>query len=185
MGEPDSGLLDDLECLRTSADSGSPMDFDLGGYPVRVLGSAFGKYRYCVVHEFARFGFTPSTALPAVRVQPTSMALHGLGPEATVAWVRNVLANDGLDMALQVSRIDLHGDWAGLWIEADERSNFVTYSDRRTLYEIAEDLTGLNFGTRGAYIYSRLYDKTLGLRSKGDDWWLDIWGNADRPASGS
>ncbi|MGB4105529.1 MAG: hypothetical protein WBK25_15720, partial [Candidatus Microthrix parvicella] len=149
-------------------------------YAVRVIGTARGKYRYCVAHELARFGFTPLESLPAVRVQPTSHALHGLGPEGTIAWVRGVLANAGIDVRLQVARLDLHSDWQGLWIEAEERSNFVTYSDRRSLYEVAEDLSGLNFGKRGAPLYARLYDKTREMEAKGDDWWLDVWGSAYR-----
>ena len=178
-------LLDELEWMRTAAaEQGAPVAFDLGGYQVELRESAWGKYRYCLVHDLARFGFTPSTALPAVRIQPTSMALHGLGPEGTVAWVRNLLANAGLSVVLQVARLDLHSDWAGLWIDAEERSNFVTYSDRRTLYEVAEDLSGLNFGKRGGDLYFRLYDKTRELREKGDDWWLDIWGQRQARRAG-
>lgn len=181
IGASPVGLLDELDRLKEQAvENGAPVDSVLGGYPVKVLGTAMGKYRYCVVHELARFGFTPSEALPAVRVQPTSHALHGLGPEGTVSWVRGVLANAGVDVRLQVARLDLHSDWQGLWIEADERSNFVTYSDRRSLYEVTEDLSGLNFGTRGGALYARLYDKTREMEAKGDDWWLDVWGSAYR-----
>ncbi|MBK7021891.1 MAG: hypothetical protein IPH38_20490 [Candidatus Microthrix sp.] len=181
IGAAPVGLLDELDVLKAEAvESGAPVDSVLGGYPVRVIGTAMGKYRYCVAHELARFGFTPLESLPAVRVQPTSHALHGLGPEGTIAWVRGVLANAGIDVRLQVARLDLHSDWQGLWIEAEERSNFVTYSDRRSLYEVAEDLSGLNFGKRGAPLYARLYDKTREMEAKGDDWWLDVWGSAYR-----
>ena len=181
IGATPVGLLDELDVSKAEAvESGAPVDSVLGGYPVRVIGTAMGKYRYCVAHELARFGFTPSETLPAVRVQPTSHALHGLGPQGTIAWVRGVLANAGIDVRLQVARLDLHSDWHGLWIEAEERSNFVTYSDRRSLYEVAEDLSGLNFGKRGAPLYARLYDKTREMEAKGDDWWLDVWGSAYR-----
>ena len=104
---------------------------------------------------------TPSERLPAIRIQPTALALHSLGGPATVLFVRNLLDALGIDDAvLQVSRLDLHSDWQGLSITAEERTNFVTYSDRRTLYEVSDELTGLNFGKRGAAIYARIYDKT-------------------------
>ena len=56
----------------------------------------------------------------------------------------------GIHAVLHVSRLDLHSDWQGIEIKANERSNFVTYSDRRALYEVAEEMSGLNFGSRGA-----------------------------------
>jgi hypothetical protein len=175
-------LLSDLEQVKAEASSnGTPVEADLGGYDVRVLGSGWGKYRYCVEHELARIGFTSSESLPAVRVQPTSLAIHSLGAEGTVLWVRNLLDAAGIVAALQVARLDLHADWQGLWIDADERANFVTYSNKRALYEVGEDLSGLNFGKRGAAIYARIYDKTRELEGKGDDWWLDLWGPSFNP----
>lgn len=175
-------LLADLELVKAEANAnGQPVEADLGGYPVRVLGSAFGKYRYCVEHELARIGITPSESLPAIRVQPTSLAIHAAGPATTVLWVRNILDAAGIDATLTVARLDLHADWQGLWIDAEERSHFVTYSDRRALYEVSDELSGLNFGKRGAAIYARIYDKTRELDGKGDDWWLDIWGERYDP----
>jgi hypothetical protein len=175
-------LLDELDRLKTQAAEGeSPVDWQLGGYPVKVLGRAFGKYRYAVKHDLALIGFTPSDKLPAIRVQPTSLAIHAMGPEVTVLWVRNVLDAAGIDARLQVARLDLHADWQNLWIDADERSHFVGYANRRALYEVDEELSGLNIGTRGGAIYARLYDKTRELDGKGDDWWLDIWGPAHDP----
>jgi hypothetical protein len=176
-------LLDQLDGLKgAAADTGGPVDVALCGYPVRVLGSGWGKYRYYAVHELARVGFTPSDALPCVRVQPTSLGLHALGPDVMVLWVRNLLDALGIDAVLQVARLDLHADFHGLDIAADQRSNFVGYSNRRALYEVDEALSGLNFGTRGGALYARIYDKTRELDGKGDDWWLDIWGSRYDPA---
>jgi len=179
---PDS-ILADVDALKTRAlEVGSKVDWTLGGYPVRVKPGRFGSYRYAIEHELALFGLTPSDSLPAVRVQPTSLALHSLGPELTVMWVRNVLDAAGIDAVLSVARLDLHSDWQGLWIDAEERRNFVTYSDKRALYEVADDLSGLNFGQRGGAIYARLYDKSREQERKGDDWWPDVWGEAFDPA---
>lgn len=177
-----SGLLDELDRLKTQAvEDEAAVDWQLGGYPVKVLGRAFGKYRFAVKHELALIGFTPSDTLPAIRVQPTSLAIHALGPDLTVLWVRNVLDAMGVEAHLHVARLDLHADWQSLWIDAEERSHFVGYANRRALYEVDEELSGLNIGTRGGAIYARIYDKTRELEGKGDDWWLDIWGAAHDP----
>lgn len=182
VGRVPSALFELLDTAQETARADrQPVDIFLGGYSARALGSGWGKYRYCVQHELARIGFTPSDKLPAVRIQPTSKALHALGPTTTVLWVRNLLDAAGVDASLQVSRLDLHADWQGLWVDAEERQHFVTYSDRRALYEVAEDLSGLNFGSRGGALYARLYDKTRELESPGDDWWIELWGAKYRP----
>lgn len=86
-----------------------------------MLGCSFGKYRYAVQHDLALFGFSPSEKLPAVCVQPTSLAIHSLGPATLVEWVRDFLDLIGANVTLTVARLDLHSDWQGFWIEADER----------------------------------------------------------------
>jgi hypothetical protein len=181
-GELPGDLLATLDAVRSvAAEQGSPVTHSLGGYPVEVLGHGWGKYRYCARHELARFGFTSSESLPAVRVQPTSLAIHALGPETTVLWVRNVLDAAGLDVRLQVSRLDLHSDWQGLWVEAEERQNFVGYANRRALYEVDETLSGLNIGSRGGALYARIYDKTREVEQTGHDWWIELWGERFDP----
>lgn len=181
-GELPRSFLDELDRLKTLAlDTGEAQDWQLGGYPVSVKAGNLKMYRYAVKHELGLFGFTPSETLPAVRVQPTSAALHSLGPELTVLWAQNVLDAAGLDVTFSVSRLDLHSDWQGLWVDADERRNFVTYSDKRALYEEADELSGLNFGKRGGALYARIYDKTRQAADKGDDWWPDVWGNRYDP----
>ena len=52
----------------------------------------------------------------------------------------------------------------------------MTYSDKRALYEVGEELSGLTFGTRGGSLLCRIYDKTRQAKDKGDDWWPDVWG---------
>jgi len=175
-------LLDDLDALRTQAqESGHPVDAEIGGYPIRVLGRGWGKYRYCLSHDLALIGITQSTSLPVVRVQPTAIAIHALGPETLVLWVRNLLDAAGIDATLGVSRLDLHSDWQGIWIDAEERSSFVTYSDKRALYEVSEELSGLNHGQRGGAVYSRIYDKTRESNKEGTDWWPELWGDRFDP----
>lgn len=139
--------------------------------------TAWQKYRWSLTHELARVGFTASEHLPAIRIQPTAIALHALGPDGLVLWVRNVLDAAGVDATLHVSRLDLHADWQGIEIKANERSNFVTYSDRRSLYEVAEEMSGLAFGKRGGKLHARIYDKSREANDKGHDWWPDVWGS--------
>ncbi|MDP1860123.1 MAG: hypothetical protein Q8K82_15715, partial [Gemmatimonadaceae bacterium] len=100
-------MFADLEAARSAADAAAlPIDTTLGGYPVKVQPSAWGKYRYCAVHELARIGFTPSEKLPVARFQPTAVALHSLGPAGTVLWARNLLDACGVEASLHVSRLD-------------------------------------------------------------------------------
>jgi len=171
-------LLDELDAYKNTArNTETPVDATLGGYPVRVLGSGWGKYRYCAVHPLARIGITRSERLPSVRIQPTAIALHSIGAAGTVLFVRNVLDAAGIhDATLSVSRLDLHSDWQRLWIGADERTSFVTYSNRRALYEVDDQLSGLNFGKRGAPVYARIYDKTREASDHGHDYWPELWG---------
>lgn len=41
------------------------------------------------------------------------------------------------------------------------------------LYEVADPLSGLNFGQRGGAIYARIYYETREQEHRGDDWWPD------------
>lgn len=182
QGVAPSSLLVDLEAARLQAEAdGLPVVFSLGGYPTKVLPRAFGKYRYAVAHELGMIGITTSDNLPVVRVQPTAVAIHALGPSGTVLWAENVLDAAGIVASLHVARLDLHSDWQGFEVRAHERSNFVTYSDRRALYEVAEEMSGLNFGKRGGSVYARIYDKSREMLEKGHDWWPDVWGAAYDP----
>jgi hypothetical protein len=176
-------LFADLEDARASAElNGLSVVCQLGGYDVKVQPWAWQRYRYCAVHELARIGFTPSDKFPVVRFQPTAVALHALGPELTVLWASNFLDACGIEATLHVSRLDLHSDWQGIEFKANERSNFVTYSTRRSLYEVDEEMSGLVFGKRGGALLCRIYDKSREMTDKGHDWWPEVWGPEYDPA---
>ncbi|MEQ1874056.1 MAG: hypothetical protein ABL953_10030 [Ilumatobacteraceae bacterium] len=179
QGTAPPSLFADLESARAAAEADSlPVDTTVGGYPVKVQPWAWGKYRYCALHELARIGFTWSEKLPVVRFQPTAMALHALGPQSTILWAENFLDACGIEASLHMARLDLHSDWQGIEIRANERQNFVSYSNRVALYEVDEELSGLVFGKRGGALLARIYDKTRQANEKGDDWWPDVWGAA-------
>lgn len=103
-GSVSASLLTDLATARFSAEaSGLPLDADLAGRPVKVLPSAWGRYRWCVVHELGRLGFTPSENLPAARFQPSPLALHALGPDLTVEWFRLLLDDCEIEASVHVA----------------------------------------------------------------------------------
>jgi|JI10StandDraft_1071094.scaffolds.fasta_scaffold240777_2 hypothetical protein len=182
QGSAPPSLFADLEAARSAAEAASlPIDTPVGGYPVKVQPWAWRKYRYCAVHELARIGFTPSENFPVVRFQPTAVALHALGPQGTILWAENFLDACGIEASLHVSRLDLHSDWHGVEFMANERQNFVTYSSRRSLYEVDDELSGLVFGKRGGALLCRIYDKSRESHEKGHDWWPEVWGSAYDP----
>jgi len=60
-----------LEDSRQFADQVSlRVPFELGPLTFGLAPHGWGKYRFCLDHESGRIGFTPSTKLPAARVQP-------------------------------------------------------------------------------------------------------------------
>ena len=69
----------------------------------------------------------------------------------------------------------------GIYVRANERVNFVTYSDKRALYEVGEEMSGLTFGKRGGSLMCRIYDKTRESKDKGHDWWPEVWGASFDP----
>lgn len=177
QGVAPGSLFADLEIAKCAAEAANlPIDFTLGGYPVKVQPRAMGKYKYCATHEAATFAFTASESLPVVRIQPSATALHSVGPRGTVLFAENFLDACGIVASLHVNRLDLHSDWHGVEFKANERSNFVTYSDKRSLFEVGEELSGMNFGKRGGALFCRIYDKTRESNAKGTDWWPDVWG---------
>ena len=183
QGTAPPSLFADLEVARSAAEAtGLPVDFDLCGYTVKVQSSTWGRYRYCARHELGRLGFTPSNHLPVVRIQPTAVALHALGPAGTALWATNLLDACDIAASLHLSRIDLFSDWHGLDLRASDRRNFVTYSDLVTTHEVDTALSGLSFGKRGANLFARIYDKSRQANDKGHDWWPTVWGAAYDPA---
>ena len=70
-GYPPKAFLARLEDSRQFADQVSlPVPFELGPLTFGLAPHGWGKYRFCLDHESGRIGFTPSTKLPAARVQP-------------------------------------------------------------------------------------------------------------------
>ena len=173
-----AALLADLEALRCRAEEASEsVLFELGDRRFAVQPRGWGKYRYCLDNEHARFGFTPSTELPSVRVQPRSEFLHAVGAKAALGWVADTLSEYVTGLRLTAARLDLYADWQGWSLQGNDRNRFVVRSRRLDTHEEAEAFTGFEFGRRKtATIAARIYDKRLQVEQKGLDWWRDVWG---------
>ncbi len=97
-----------LEESRVFADQVSlPVPFELGGLTFGLTPHGWGKYRFCLDHESGRIGFTSSTKLPALRIQPRAEFLHSLGPAGTVRHFDELLRPEMDRLVLSVARIDL------------------------------------------------------------------------------
>lgn len=178
-----SELAELLEARRGEAAEAGLVPVELGGVEFAVAAHGFGKYRFCLQHRHGQVGITSSRRLPAVRVQPRTEFLHGVGPSGAVGWFDSVLSRELGPLALSASRLDLYADWQGWQLHGDQRRRFVCRADRRDTHERHDLLTGFEFGRRTtATICARIYDKTAEVDAKGHDFWRDIWGPVFDPA---
>lgn len=176
-------LLGSLDASRgAAAELGHEVPVSIGGVEFLLAAHAWGMYRYCLRHPHGQVGITPSRFLPALRVQPRSEFLHGVGALPAVDWFASVLGQGVGPLRFGVSRLDLHADFQGWDIDGDKRGRFICRAERRDLHEAGDRLTGFEFGRRGTgTVCARVYDKTAEQAQKGTDFWLDIWGERFRP----
>ena len=181
-----SGLLDRLNKIRLLADEQEDsVEFSLGSLTLQLQPRKWGLYRYCLDHPYARFGFSPRSNIPPIRVQPRAEFLHGTGVQGTVEWVRTLLERECGAVLLEVSRIDLYADFQGWQLEGDDRHEFLGRANSSSLYEDTDEFNGLTFGKRGSSkIMARLYDKTIESAKKGTAYWKDQWGDRYDPTRG-
>ena len=173
-----------LDALRRSADEHEgPVVAVLGGLEMQMQPRKWGLYRFCIDHHYARFGFSPKSGIPTVRVQPRAEFLHGAGVEEVVEWVRCLLESECGPLLLGVSRIDLFADFQGWTISGDDRHEFLCRADARNLFENAQEFNGLKIGKReSGTISARLYDKTIESTKSGTAYWKELWGDAYDPS---
>lgn len=171
-------LLQRLELARTLvADEPSGPPFQFGPIDVTLAPRAFGKYRYRLEHPFALIGLSPSSRLPAIRVQPRAEFLHGEGAEGVVDWCRNVLEAACGPVRLTVTRLDLYADFQGWDLGVDSRHEFLCRAKALNAYEEDRTFNGLVFGNRDSgAVVARLYDKTIQASKVGAGYWPMIWG---------
>lgn len=174
-----------LEDTRLFADQVSiPVPFELGPLTFGLAPHGWGKYRFCLEHESGRIGFTSSTKLPAVRIQPRAELLHSLGPAGTVRHFDELLRPEMDRLVLSVARIDLFCDVEGMLLGGEDRRGFLCRGDDCTTYEAGHVCTGFSFGSRRTQrISARIYDKTAEMAAKGNDWWELVWGDRHEPGA--
>lgn len=175
-------FLSHLEASKRRAmEAGEAVAFTLGGGEFGLAPHGWGRYAYRLSHEYGMIGFTPSSFLPAVRVQPWAELLWGLGPEATVDHF-SVIVGSVAEVEWSVSRADLFADVQGWWPKAEDRHRFVSRAKSLLTFEDWGDLTGFEIGRRSrGGLSARIYEKSGQARSKGADWVFDAWGEAYRP----
>jgi hypothetical protein len=178
-----AALLDELNVLRLLADEQEgPVEMLFGGLVMQLQPRKWGMYRYCFEHPYARFGISPKLKIPSIRVQPRAEFLHGGGEDYVVEWVRHLLEMECGPVLLEVSRVDLYGDFQGWSITGDQRREFLTRANARVLFEDNAEFNGLQIGKRGSgSIFARLYDKTIESLKKGTAYWPIQWGEKYDP----
>jgi hypothetical protein len=177
-------LFDELLVLKQLAsDEQLPVDWYLGGEKFQVFGHAWGLYSVLIVHEFGRFGFTQSEHVPGIRLQISSSYLHAVDPSAALEWFTERLSEIGVIPAWTLSRLDLFVDVQGWDLMASDKHRFLCRASYVTTHEENDRLTGFSFGGRKTHtITARIYDKTLEIQKKKNDWVRQLW--ADRFRAG-
>ncbi|MFI5035457.1 MAG: hypothetical protein ACHQFZ_04560 [Acidimicrobiales bacterium] len=154
----------------------------LGGEEFQVAWHGFNKYHFSLEHPYARIGFTESSFLPAIYVQPRTEFLQGYGPRSAVQWVRDVLESECGPVLFGVHRLDLFGDFQGWDLSGEARDEFVCRAKSRHLYEDDGVFNGLIFGQRKTgTVLARIYDKTIQSAKTGSGYWPMIWGERFDP----
>lgn len=163
-----------------AADTGATIPLDQGSIDFGLSPRSLGKYRFRLEHRHGVVGLTPSSSLPAIRVQPRAEFLHGVGPEAAVQWFDDVLSELCGPIRWTVSRIDLHADFQGWELEGDDRHRFLARAELRDTHEAGKRLTGFEFGRRKTKTTSaRIYDKVAERGSQGLGYLEEIWSDFD------
>lgn len=182
-GVPPPGLIDELDRLQALAVTEHlPQPIDLDGFDFMVQPHGWRQYTYLLVHPFGRIGISTSEQFPAYRIQPLSVALHGLGAEGAVAWFEAAVRSFDRTAQFKVSRLDLYCDVQGWLPVAACRDRMVCRSRNVTVYEVDAELTGLVFGKRKtAGVMLRIYDKKRDVFDHGHDYLYPVWGDRFDP----
>jgi hypothetical protein len=181
--DPPEVLGSKLSELQAVAESHRmPQPFEIDGETFMVQGYGWRQYTHLLTHPFGRIGVTLSPQSPAFRIQPLTVALHGLGPEGAVAWFDRVLRAMVPDVDVVVSRLDLYCDLQGWVPTLDVRDQMVCRSRSVVIWLVEGDLGSVTFGRRkGGGLLLRLYDKTRQVFDEGVDYWYPIWGERFDP----
>ena len=151
--------LADGKAAAHEANSSLPFRFGRTEFEIEPFG--MGKYPYRLSRPEGVIGIHPDSVLPTLRIQPRAEFLHGVGPTAAVEWFRDIFEYRLGATSLSVSRVDLHADFQGWDLNAEDRFRLVCRARARATYEDDGRWTGFTLGRRKTKTVSaRIYDKT-------------------------
>ncbi len=161
------------------------MGEDVGSYLLRPHG--WRRYPFWLSSPRYELMLGCPHPFPVAYTQLHSAFIHTVGIAEAVAAVERALRHFVVAPRLTASRMDVYADTQG-WTPPADADRFVCRARRGTGYRDApcEDhadgrrLSGFKFG-KGAVV-ARIYDKTLELRGRGEDWPEVLWQDADREA---
>jgi hypothetical protein len=176
-----AALLAELETAKARAQhEGEAVPYEFAGTGWRLLlkPGGHGGYTYWLGSPDVELwvGRHPKMKGPAARVQFHALYLHGMGVEAAVAAVRELLARAVCvePLMLSVSRIDVYADVQGWRLEPADLGRFVTRANHRDVKTVGRRFTGFVFG-RGGGMMARLYDKDAQMAEAGLTWMQAYW----------
>jgi X-X-X-Leu-X-X-Gly heptad repeat protein len=177
-----ASLIAGLSAWRDSAGREDHFEVELLGESFRASARAWGRYPFLLRHNYGRIGFTDSSKLPAVRIQPLTEHLHAEGPLAAVGWWRDLCEAITGTGHLTASRLDLYADWQGWDLDVSQGARFLCRASRRDTHEDRNEFTGFEFGRRNTNtVAARIYDKTRQAERKGLELWRLVWGDRFDP----
>ncbi|HHY52121.1 MAG TPA: hypothetical protein GX499_02620 [Clostridiales bacterium] len=157
--------------------------YQLGDMAFEVLPNGANGYAY-ILHnhlfqiKIAQFRSTNPNFFP-VKVIIKAEALWSLSPEDAFATAYQLVNEQiGTVIANKISRMDLccHMDTIAFdKVHLDHFKGNFRSTNTRAFNRV---VSGIEFGTRSSKVFSRIYDKTLEVKQKGQKlWFLDIWQN--------
>lgn len=196
-------LADALTMRSRAADSDDAVPWELHGAGRTFLVQPHGQRGYAVRLSAPSLdvwlGLEGESARPTMYVELRSVGIHMAGVEAAVEdaqrvveWFCPSLQGQSSGAALTASRVDLYADVQGWAPRLDDDNRFVcrgrsvgnydaeTFSDAnaRSRRRTGRAFAGFTFG-RGRVV-ARIYNKTLQMQAKGQDWQQAVW---DKPVA--
>jgi hypothetical protein len=191
-GELDDAVLNVLTALRDSGDDDATT-FSLDEQDGFVQLRPHGWRGYPLWLSSPRYELMLGAArpFPVAYVQLHSEYIHTVGVEDAAARVTGLLARRFFrrdqPMMVTPSRIDVYADVQGWEPGPDDYARFVCravgrrqYDEPSQMHGGGKRLTGFTFG-RGDVV-ARIYNKTVELRGRGQDWPLAVWSGGDPDA---
>lgn len=153
----------------------------LPGHRFEVNGRGAGRFPYVLIDNAYRISLAGAKAgkLPLAYIQVKSHWLTAHGVDKVVSELDELIPHFGLvadDPG--VSRVDLFVDFVtDLPLDELHRGQWVTRAKRISSHSVDGAASGYSIGL-GGDMSARLYDKTLQVKSSGQDYLYDLWRSA-------